>query len=67
MEGLIDGEIGNYYVFVSKGYLKRTWTPIVTVHLELCPMAAGYPYISPCVTGKMLKLIEIRCSGDMLG
>ena len=34
MEGLIDGEIGNYSVFVSKGYLKRTWTPIVTVNLE---------------------------------
>ena len=43
MEGLIDGEIGNYSVFVSRGYLKRTWTPIVTVHLDRMTGSDGSP------------------------
>ena len=43
MEGLIDGEIGNYSVFVSKGYLKRTWTPIVTVNLDRMTGSDGSP------------------------
>ena len=43
MEALIDGEIGNYSVFVSKGYLKRTWTPIVTVNLDRMTGRDGSP------------------------
>jgi hypothetical protein len=34
IESLIDSEIGNYSVFISKGYMKKTWTPIVTIHLD---------------------------------
>ena len=43
MEALIDGEIGNYSVFVSKGYLKRTWTPIVTINLDRLTGSDGSP------------------------
>ena len=43
MEGLIDSEINNYSVFVSKGYLKRTWTPIVTINLDRLTGRDGSP------------------------
>ena len=34
IESLIDCEIGSYSVYVSKGFMRRTWTPIVTIN---CP------------------------------
>jgi|GEM_PF-6947986 hypothetical protein len=43
IESLIDCEIGNYSVFVSKGYMERTWTPLVTIHLDRLTGIDGSP------------------------
>jgi hypothetical protein len=34
IESLIDCEIGSYSVYVSKGFMRKTWTPIVTINLD---------------------------------
>jgi hypothetical protein len=34
LETLIEREIGEFSTFVAKGYLRKSWTPILTIHLE---------------------------------
>ena len=43
IENLTDSEIGNYSAFVSKGYMKRTWVPVVTIHLDRLTSIDGSP------------------------
>ena len=40
---LINREIGILPAFVSKGYMRRTWTPIVTIHLDQLTEVDGSP------------------------
>ena len=43
IENQIDSEIGNYSVFVSKGFMRRTWVPILTIHLDRLTGPDGSP------------------------
>lgn len=38
---LINCDIGTFPVFVSRGYMKRSWTPIVTIQLDQLTGADG--------------------------
>ena len=43
IESLIDCEIGSYSVYVSKGFMRKTWTPIVTINLDQLTGVDGSP------------------------
>jgi hypothetical protein len=43
IESLIDCEIGSYSVYVSKGFMRKTWTPIVTINLDQLIGVDGLP------------------------
>ena len=43
LESLIDQEIGEFPTFVAKGYLHKTWTPVVTVYLDRLKAPDGSP------------------------
>jgi len=43
IESLIDCEIGSYSVYVSKGFARNTWTPIVTIDLDRLTGVDGSP------------------------
>jgi hypothetical protein len=43
IENQIDSEIGNYSVFVSKGFMKRTWVPTLTINLDQLTGPDGSP------------------------
>ena len=43
IESLIDCEIGSYSVYVSKGFMRKTWTPIVTINLDRLTGVDGSP------------------------
>ena len=34
IESLIDCEVGSYSFYVSKGYMRKMWTPVVTINLD---------------------------------
>ena len=42
IESLIDCEIGSYSVYVSKGFMRKTWTPIVTINLDQLTGVDGF-------------------------
>jgi hypothetical protein len=43
IESLIDCEIGSYAVYVSKGFMRKTCTPIVTINLDQLTGVDGSP------------------------
>ena len=43
LEALIDQEIGEFSTYVAKGYLRKTWTPTLTINLDLLAAADGSP------------------------
>ena len=43
IESLINCEIGSYSVYVSKGSMRNTWTPIVTINLDQLRCVDGSP------------------------
>ena len=43
IESLIDCEIGSYSVYVSKGYMRKTGTPVVTINLDQLTSVDGSP------------------------
>ena len=43
IESLIDCEIRSYSVYVSKGFMRKTWTPIVTINLDQLTGVDGSP------------------------
>ena len=43
IESLIGYEIGSYSVYVSKGYMRKTWTPVVTINLDQLNGVDGSP------------------------
>jgi hypothetical protein len=43
IESLIDCEIGSYSVYVSKGFTRKIWTPVVTINLDQLTGVDGSP------------------------
>ncbi len=43
LECLIDQEIGEFPTYVAKGYLHKTWAPVVTVYLDRLKAPDGSP------------------------
>ena len=43
IESLIDQEIGSYSVYVSRGFTRKIWTPIVTINLDQLTGVDGSP------------------------
>ena len=43
IESLIGCEIGSYSVYVSKSYMRKTWTPVVTINLDQLNGVDGSP------------------------
>ncbi len=43
LEDLIEREIGEFSTHVGKGYLRKTWTPTLTIDLGLLATADGSP------------------------
>jgi hypothetical protein len=43
LEVLIDHEIGEFSSFVAKGFMRNTWTPIITIHLDRLTAPDGSP------------------------
>ena len=61
IESLIESEIGNYSVLVSKGYIKKTWTPIFTIYLDRLTGTDGSPI------GHLLTKRHGEVVADVLG
>ena len=43
IESLIDCQIGSYSIYVSKGFMRKMWTPVVTINLDQLTSVDGSP------------------------
>lgn len=61
LETLIDREIGEFSTFVAKGYLRKSWTPILTIHLGRLTAPDG------CLLGSLVRRSHGEVIAAMLG
>jgi hypothetical protein len=61
LEAMIDSEIGEFSTFVAKGYIRKTWMPTITIHLDRLKAPDG------CSLRHLVKKSHGECIAATLG